>query len=351
MSYGGLRQQNDTVSINSVEGLLRRGIVYNGTKPDEIDQRVKGLGGSGRTVKLLYGETFDGTNTVDSLRYYFTVSALAKIMQQTYGPNIESIVLIADENERINRANDPQKIRKEADDRKRFVETVQQRYGGSFKAVLQSETKLGSEEAFDRYRRDEGLMSAVRGTVPAGRLIDEEKNGFRYTMMELIEIMEGRVNIKVGPPREKLYDDIAVSFAPKFGIQPLLPVYLPPTYPLGLKFNDYMSDPNTLTYGIIPYRSEVYPENRIKIGITTEDRVRTLIETTDVSKKEKRPNPLLSLAITAELARQHLAGRFEAVDLYERFYDPKSREGVGITELRGLTFQSLKENVLDVLRD
>ena len=66
-----------------------------------------------------------------------------------------------------------------------------------------------------------------------GRAWDDDKLvGMAYAFEEIATIIE--YNIKVGPPRERFYDEPARFIAGAIGNPPLSSVYLHPTFPLGV---------------------------------------------------------------------------------------------------------------------
>jgi hypothetical protein len=127
-------------------------------------------------------------------------------------------------------------------------------------------------------------------------------------------------------------------------VDPLLAVYLYPSYPLGLPFGAYMSSASIKEYGLTPYKvgSGDMTANRIALGKTSKDEVRKLIEDTQVSQSPKKPNPVLDLAIIAEMAKQHLEGEFREIPLHDEFYSQK----LNIRTLKDNTVKNVDEYIL-----
>ncbi|HUY70499.1 MAG TPA: hypothetical protein VMV00_02950 [Candidatus Baltobacteraceae bacterium] len=328
-------------------GLLRRGVVQEIPALTAMESRVQMCIGLGRPVKLIYGETFDGTNTLDSVRAYLTFSSLVELLKRR-GAKVDATLLICDANESLER-KDP-KLEKQAAERKEFAEMIKQVYGCSFNVVLQSANMEKNPNALGQLG---GCLSHgdLLNAVPHDKRQEAIANNFKYIELELNEIV--KYDIKMGPPRERLYDNLARDTAFLCRIPELIPVYLSMTYPLGLRFEEYVDHKDMLSYGLTPYRSlGRFKRNRIVMDGTERDRLGGLIEKTEVSKVERMPNPLLPLLIMSEeLAKNHLENRVGMPsDLYGRFYHPERGEGISVAELKKATEKSVREHVLDVLK-
>ncbi len=103
-----------------------------------------------------------------------------------------------------------------------------------------------------------------------------------------------------------------------------------------------------LDYGLIPYRSEGrFAANRIVFDKTPEEIMKRLITETELTKSKSKPNPVLRIAMLAEMARQHLRikenpnAAFGYIDLHGRFYDMKEGNRINPYNLREFTLESL----------
>ncbi len=152
-------------------------------KTEKVEERLKECVRTGRSIKLLYGETFDGTNTLDSLMYYLVLSAFFKVIERDYGIKPEATVLVADLNELINRGSNLEKVRMQAESRIRFIEKIRNAYNCSFDIVLQSDIfhdRTGEVEK--ACRRNPEFMEAVYKTLPYTRWVSNLEITWVYSI-------------------------------------------------------------------------------------------------------------------------------------------------------------------------
>lgn len=305
-----------------------------------------------RPLRILYGETFDGTNPIDSLRYYFFVSLLSSAITSCFGLETNSTVLIADTAEYINRPNDTGTVLFQAKKRLQFANCIKSKYGCSYTVKLQtdSDTTGTMDLGYEGLDSPE-MRSMLRSTVPKHRLEQEMANGFKYTMSEIGEIL--RHDIKVGPPREAVYDNLAATIATNIGFKYApLAIHLTPAYPFGMKFGEYAGIGDMHCHGLVPYKSlGRFEQNRIIIGKTSEEKATGLINSTELSRSRHRPNPIFPVLSIAEMAECHLSGRFEHMELYDAFYRQNMREDNSVTanELREMACFGLSNGLASML--
>lgn len=342
-----------TLPEASLQDLLRRPLVHGGTNASAAHERISDHTACGKPVRILYGETVDGRNAIDSLLYYFFISAVSKTTEKQYGAKVQTTLLIADSNEGLNNS-DTLEVARHALHRTNLAERVRERYGCSFDIVMQSQLKEERlEEIVEHYARSPELREAFKKATPDKKREDPE-GVVRYIAMQLCSMMN--YDIKIGPPRESLYDNAASILFQLMNLPQQLNAYLCPIYPLGLRFGEYAGMLHPLEHGVLPYRTEgSFGANRIIFGQTSEEEAKELIAKTELSKRTRRPNPLMPLALLGELARQHLAQKtggssgFTFIDYEERFKDMKSPNRILDSELKEHTFALLKRNVFEVL--
>ena len=331
--------------MNLKDFLSQKGLVkeYSPDFISEINKR--------NNLRIIYGETFDEEgHPIDCLKYYLFCNLLGKMLSNK---NVEVIILIADLG--VYR-NFPEKIdfyKELAKERKEFCSKVKKIYNCNFKIELMSDfvSTKNFKERFEKVKKivfsNPDILELVKKTVPDDKLKEAEKNEYIYSIEEISTILD--FDIKVGPPREKLYDNIANKFSKLFKNISLLSAYLYPTYPLGLPYGSYLSSYSIKEYGLTPYKvkSGNMTKNRISLGKTKNETVKDLIEKTQISFSQKKPNPILDIAIISELARQHLENDFKPIDLYDEFYSQKT----SINEFKRKTYENLENYILKYFGD
>ncbi len=342
-------------SADNLTSLLsQKGLVVAAPRIDVIEQRVEKCREDGRPFRILYGETFDEQgNTLDSVKYYLFTSKLAKLIGSKYEIAVEPTILVADLGVFRNYPDQIREMRGYAEDRQDFATNVRETYNGTFEVKLLSdiattdEFMVRLEKVRDVSRSDDALMQMIIATVPPDRREESAKNGYIYSMEEIATILG--IDIKVGPPREQLYDNATNSMLSHFGVDPLLPVYLTQTYPLGMPYSSYINLP-IAKYGLTPYKagSSQLADSRIIIGRTAKEDVVRLINDTEIEPARSKPNPVLDILMTADLARQHMEGQFDsdlANAVYKRYYDKK----LDPADLKARTYSELERHILDIL--
>src|SRR3989344_6572291 len=155
----------------SLENLLtQKGLVLQSPNAEEILARAKS---KKQPLKIFYGETYDNYgNTIDSMKYYFYVSELAKSLKEE-GFSVDPIILVADTAACRNVSPDLEgKYMRLGNDRAEFVEKTNQVYNLGLRILRMSEYIHTKEFQDERERimqickADSGLMEAVEKTVP-----------------------------------------------------------------------------------------------------------------------------------------------------------------------------------------
>lgn len=341
--------ESKPAGISLAQLLATKGLVVGAPTMQEMSQRASECKAAGRPMTVIYGETFDeGGNTIDSLKYYLFLSEFAKVVKVEFGIDVKATVLIADLGVYRNAPEEKEKMRVHAENRRAFAQKVKDTYHCDFDVVLMTDfvATLEFSAKLEKMRKlvfsNKALLDMIAKTVPEDRLEKERERGFSYSLDELTTILG--LDVKVGPPREKLYDRMSDALIQHFDEKPLLCVYLYPTYPLGMQFGNYMSSQIIKTYGLTPYKvgSSGMSKNRVVVGITKPEELRQLITDSQLAASTQKPNPVLDIAITAQLAKQHLEGSFGAIQLYDDFYEKR----ISITTLKQLATDSANENIL-----
>lgn len=307
---------------------------------------------SGESVRVMYGETYDRLgHTLDSIKYYFFVAAIGWTLRNE-GVKAEPTILVADvatcRNEPENQHSGLMCLGAERAD---FVRTVSRTYGLRLRVLLMSEYLY--TEAFqarlrrvqDQAENRQDVLHWIKQTIPPTKIEIEEEKGFAYAFDEVATIIS--YDLKVGPPREKFYDEPARSIGKALGLPLLLSVYLWPTYPLGLGRGFFFADKEIEQYGVTAYKagSKGLEEHRVILGRTSIADLDALVKQSVVSTKPMVPNAVLDLAVIAEMARQWLDGELRPIAIREQFYNGE----ISPEELREMAVVNLNQYVLTPL--
>ena len=177
-------------------------------------------------------------------------------------------------------------------------------------------------------------------TILKNRITQEEEVGYQYTLEEVALIIG--YDIKVGPPRETYYDQMARELGAKVCNNDFCGLYLKPTYPLGLNFDYFVTHPEIEEFGVTPYKagSNKLQNNRIVLGTTSLDECKKLIDSSFVSSNLILPNPVLDIYLIAKMAGYLLKGvPFEISD----------SELTNLAEFKLSTYNTLSENIYNPL--
>lgn len=312
---------------------------------EEVRERAK----ISQPVRLFYGETYDERGaTLDSMKYYFFVDELSRSLRKE-GFMTNSEILIADtaacRNVSPDLEGDYMRMGRE---RAGFVGAVNEIYGLDLKVVRMSDY-IGShdfvserEEIMAMCREDPELMEAVERTVPESKLELEREKGFMYSFDEIATIMD--LDVKVGPPREDLYDGVSRTIAARMGRKGLMSLFLTPTFPLGKGWSYFFKNESIESHGITAYKggSKRLHQHRILIGRTRPEYAAQLIDTSFISDDPSLPNPVLDVGIIVEMARKRLEGTDLPITLADEFYGGE----ISKEDLRRRVAESLNTYVL-----
>ncbi|MDD5417994.1 MAG: hypothetical protein PHW96_03890 [Candidatus Nanoarchaeia archaeon] len=323
--------------------LSQKGIVYHAPSLDEIKKRKK--------VNILYGETYDDFGmTIDSIKYYLFIAGLTDVLESE-GVSVNPMILIADTATCRNApASEHKKIMMQGKQRVEFIKKFNKIYNSKLNAVLMSEyiEKLDFKKIYDSIynfcNSDKELRNLLERTVPERKLNIEKEKGFQYSIDEITTLFYLDLDIKVGPPREEVYDSIARLFSEKTGKKIVMPLYLTQTYPLAMSLSFFIKNPEIDKYGVTAYKagSKGLNDNRITLN-TKKDKIKELIQQSSVPKKPRLPNPILDICLICELAKQKLENKLVELELYDKFYNGD----ISPEKLKDMVLKNLFKNIIE----
>lgn len=325
----------------SIERLLStNGLIKQAPTAEAILSRADYVAPS--PIKLFYGETYDDKgHTIDSLKYYLFVSMLAESLQKS-GHLTDSTILIADTAacRNVGTANQDYYMVL-GEERANFVKKVNGVYKTGLHVVKMSEyinsTDFVNERGkiIEQCKSDPTLMETVKKTVPESKVEIENEKGFLYSFDEIATIIN--LDVKVGPPREDLYDNVARSIAKRGGKKQVMSLFLTPSFPVGMNSAYFFANEGIEDHGITAYKagSKRLQKNRIIVERSNPDYVRELINSSFISPNRSLPNPVLDIGIICEMAKNRLEGNENPITLADDFYggrisEEELKEKVGV---------------------
>ncbi len=324
--------QNDANQETSIknkieEFLSQKKLVLDSTASSEIIERALN---TSKELSLFYGETYDHTgDTIDSMKYYFFVANLSDLLRE-HGFSTKPEILVADTAACRNVGPEHEyKYMRLGKERANFVERVNEIYGTGLNMIKMSDYidsedfKRKRQVIMDVCKKDPDLMSRIEKSVPVSKLDIEREKGFMYSFDEITSIVD--LDVKVGPPREDLYDNIAREISNRNGKKGLVSVFLTPSFPIGMNWSYFFSNEGIEEYGVTAYKggSKRLQANRILVGRSEPEQVRELIKTSFISTNPRLPNPVLDIGIICEMARKRLEKDYSLIKLADDFYSGK----------------------------
>jgi len=278
-------------------------------------------------LTIFYGETYDDKgNPIDSLKYYLVVSALAAALKKE-GIAVEPTILVADSAACRNVGDEKQgEIMRLGEHRFQFVQRTNEVYGTDLRVRKMSDYVTSPEFVTRRGKivelcnGDQELMRAVEKTVPESKTDTERTKGFLYSFDEITTIVN--LDLKVGPPREDLYDNVARAVAKRRKEKEIMSLFLSPTFPLGMGWSYFFVNEGIEDHGITAYKagSKRLQRQRIIVGASNPDYVRSLLDNSFISLNPSLPNPVLDIGLICEMARRKLTGDNSPISLAQEFY-------------------------------
>ena len=141
-----------------------------------------------------------------------------------------------------------------------------------------------------------------------------------YSFDEITTIID--LDVKVGPPREDLYDNIAREISRQRGQKGLMSLFLTPTFPLDMNWAYFFAHEGIEDHGITAYKgdSKRLQKHRIIVGSSQSDKVKELLNSSFISADLELPNSVLDIGIIAEMARKRLENDDSPITLADDFY-------------------------------
>ncbi|MCJ7740083.1 hypothetical protein MUP32_02055 [Candidatus Microgenomates bacterium] len=277
-----------------------------------ILKKIKGQ----NSIKLIYGETYDQFGmTIDSLKYYFFLSLLHKLLKNE-GVKASSEIIVGDLHSVKNKlVTNKENLLFDANTRLKLINKIKATYNLSIEPRLMSQifNDVDFKERLSIitpiFRKSEKLIEIARKTVLQNRITQEEKAGYQY-ILEEVALITG-FDVKIGPPREIHYDQLARLLGKNVGNEDFCSLYLKQTYPLGLRFDFFVSHPEIEQYGLTPYKagSNQLQDNRIILGRTGYGRCEKLINGSFISNNPSLPNPVLDIYVISQMAESSLKNK------------------------------------------
>ncbi|MGD9129322.1 MAG: hypothetical protein PVJ09_02450 [Candidatus Woesebacteria bacterium] len=312
--------------MNFEKLLSTRGLVKHSPTSDELLRRSQLV--NPEPLSLFYGETYDDKgNPIDSMKYYLFLSLLSEALRQE-GADAKPTILVADSAACRNVGQNLQeRYMQLGEERAKFIRRVNKIYDTGLRIVKMSEYIHSPEFLEERQRIIEiclanpELIALVEKTVPESKLDIEREKGFFYSFDEITTIID--LDLKVGPPREDLYDELARRIAHDRGQMGVMSLFLTPTFPLGMNWAYFFKNEGIEDHGITAYKagSKGLQRNRVVVERSTSDYIQNLIRNSFISTNPNLPNPTLDIGIICEMAKRRLTDDDSPITLADDFYD------------------------------
>lgn len=296
--------------MTTFEEFLREPAIVLETSPDLLAQ-VRGRG----SVRMMYGETYDRFGpTFDSLKYYSWLGLASQLLAAEGVPAAAEVVIADTATTRNASADEAEKLLRNGAAHAERMNQVCTDLGLPVSVILMSSfiDEPPFQERLEKVRKtfaaSEVAAESIRQTVPERYRAEEEAKGWVYALEEVATIAP--YDIKVGPPRERFYDDPARVVAGEVGWSPLCSVWLRPALPLGLPPSTFVRDRDLGTFGVTPYKagSLGLQANRVLLDQQMVKTAQDLLTATVPIPKPGVPNPMLEFANTCELIRWAAGG-------------------------------------------
>jgi len=273
-------------------------------------------------IRVLYGETYDKYGiTIDSLKYYLFLEYLARIIDN----NIECIVAEGDLHSVINPSvTEKNYLLQVGKERVGQIGRIFERLGIVHVNVNLMSESFGEKMIIDMVskvsklvKESTDLQNLLIPTVLKNRVAQERESGFRYAA-EAIGLALN-FDLKVGPPREENYDKVAQIIGKEVA-EEYKAIYLRPSYPFTKDFSFYLTHPEVEEYGLTPYKagSNKLQDQRIVIGVTSEEMIGDLIASAYVPQNFLYANPLVDLASIVAMSEQIRQDKIDVFELGKR---------------------------------
>jgi len=251
---------------------------------EDLEKRIQ----SGCQINIMMGQTFDGGQPMDMLKYGLFMMNLSDYLKEK-GVSSSRNWLLADHFiTDINKDSESEIVEKQMDDRVSFLQRIDKVYGGSTGIIFSSQLSQLSKYKnnlnilLEETKKNENFRDKVLEAVPKDRR--SNPNAFIYPLEELATIQTIGADIKVGPPYEICYDQPARGIAETIGFNKYVAIHLKNSYPFG--------NPQIATellreieeYGILPYKinSKGLGNFRVDVFDPIEKSQELIYSTTDI---------------------------------------------------------------------
>lgn len=281
-----------------------------------------------KKIQLFYGETVDEFGMpIDCLKYYFALSTLQKQL------SADATVVVADVASFMNDSTvqKREQIKSSLKRRIKLLEKIILMYRLPIKIRLMSEIFMTDE--YKRIRAEVAKIDLkviepiLSKTILPNKLAEERKKKFQYAFDAIATGL--LFDVKIGPPRERFYDEAGDKIMPG----KLKSIYLTPTQPLGKNFAFFLTHPEIEEYGVTPYKagSNKLHDFRIILGETSIAKAKMLINTSFESNNPDTVHPVKDIHAITEMAREFLGVKISKdtlSQLCECIYAPLGLEGI-----------------------
>lgn len=301
---------------SDIDFLFKKGSLVHGVNPVGVTllDRIKKISKQKKEVKLFYGETVDEFGLpIDPLKYYFYLACLSGELARS-GIKNSAVVVIADVASLINKSSIAKEdlIKKSLVEREKTIKKIIKTYKLPLEVRLMSHIFTSYEykniyKKLTEIKKGQTVFNEIEPflikTVLKNKLKQEYMSGFKYAIEAIATSM--LFDVKVGPPREKYYDQATNILNEKLNRSELVSIYLNPSYPLGKDFTFFISNPQIEKFGVTPYKagSNRLMENRIILGKTDFYQVENLIESSFESISQKTAHPVFDIYQISQLAK------------------------------------------------
>ena len=286
------------------------------------EEELVALAEPGREVNMMMGQTFDGGQPIEMLKYALTMTNLSDLLTAG-GANVTANWLIADHFiTDINEDADVATARANVNARVEYLTRLNEAFGGNIGFVLSSElSKTGQyQDNLRKLRtkadRNPEFRAMVLRSVPEDRRSHPKALDYPFEELATVESMD--TDVKVGPPYEALYDEPAREFAPLAGFKRFVGIHLTPSFPFGKPKIDDETRRQIEAFGILPYKIDSKGVARYRIDPINDNlsAVKNLVRAT----ADKRA--LVDLLLIGEMAQQ----RKDGVPVGPTFFGKKGPE-------------------------
>lgn len=330
--------------------LSNKAIVQNIATIEELEQLIE----SGEPLKVMMGQSFDGGQPVDMMKYALFMMNFSDLLNLE-GIDVKSNWLIADHFVvDINQDQTRDEAKKQVEQRINYLRRLNEVYAGDIGFVMSSELsrsegyKKNLETLFKEAGSNVDFKELVMKSIPPDRR--DNPNALRYPFEELATIQTMDTNVKIGPVREKLYDEPAREFAPVVGFNKYVAIQLTRSFPFGMPEIPAETSEEIEELGILPYKkgSKGLGDYRIDPMSDSLEKAQELIRST------KDPRSIFDILVIADQAQQRLNGHVGSSHIVKyvgtRLYDASKTGKLLDLELRDIAADYYKNFIYEQLR-